>query len=39
MLYDWAFTSERARQELGYTVTPFEVGLRSTVEWVLGLEG
>lgn len=39
MLYDWAFTSERARQELGYTVTPFEVGLRSTVEWVLGWEG
>jgi len=36
MLYDWAFTSERARRELGYTVTPFEVGLRRTVEWLLG---
>lgn len=36
MLYDWAFTSERARRELGYTVTPFETGLRQTVAWVLG---
>ncbi|MCS7312411.1 MAG: NAD-dependent epimerase/dehydratase family protein [Acidobacteria bacterium] len=35
MLYDWAFTSERACRELGYTVTSFEVGLRQTVEWLL----
>jgi farnesol dehydrogenase len=31
---DWAFSSERARGELGYETTPLEEALARTVEWV-----
>ena len=31
---DWAFSSERAKAELGYRITPFEQALARTVEWV-----
>lgn len=33
VFYDWNVTSEKARQELGFTTTPFEEGARQTVEW------
>jgi NAD+-dependent farnesol dehydrogenase len=32
--HDWAYSSQRARAELGYTVTPLEEGLRRTVDWL-----
>jgi NAD+-dependent farnesol dehydrogenase len=31
---DWAFSSERARRELGYRITPAEEALSKTVAWV-----
>ncbi len=31
---DWAFSSEKARSELGYTVTPFREALHNTVIWL-----
>jgi farnesol dehydrogenase len=32
--HDWAYSSERARAELGYRITPLEEGLRRTVAWL-----
>ena len=32
--HSWALDCERARRELGYTVTPLEAGLRRTVGWL-----
>jgi len=31
---DWAYSSQKAEQELGYRPTPLEVGLRRTYEWL-----
>jgi farnesol dehydrogenase len=31
--HDWAYSSDRARRELGYEITPFERGLAATIEW------
>ena len=33
-LVDWAFSSEKAEQELGYRITPFEAALRTTCQWL-----
>ena len=33
-LADWAFSSEKAERELGYTITPFEEALRRTCVWL-----
>ncbi|UCF81255.1 MAG: NAD-dependent epimerase/dehydratase family protein [Acidobacteriota bacterium] len=32
--HEWAYESARARRELDYRVTPFEEGLRRTLEWL-----
>ena len=34
-LQDWAYSSEKAQRELGYTVTPLKEGVRMTYEWIL----
>jgi farnesol dehydrogenase len=31
--HDWAYSSQRAIDELGYEITPFEEGLKRTVEY------
>jgi farnesol dehydrogenase len=33
-LADWAFSSEKARRELGYTTTPFARAVEKTVRWL-----
>lgn len=33
-LADWAFSSEKARRELGYRITPFRTALKKTVDWL-----
>lgn len=32
--HDWAYSSARALDELGYRITPLEEGLRRTVDWL-----
>jgi farnesol dehydrogenase len=32
--HDWIYSSRKAEEGLGYTVTPFEEGLERTIEWV-----
>ncbi len=34
-LADWAYRSDKAERELGYTPTPLEEGIRITYEWLL----
>ena len=34
-LQDWAYSPEKAKRELGYTVTPLKEGLRQTYDWIL----
>lgn len=34
MMHDWAFSSEKAKRELGLKITPFREGLRQTLEWL-----
>lgn len=34
-LQNWAFSSAKAEQELGYKFTPFKEGIRQTYEWLL----
>jgi farnesol dehydrogenase len=36
---DWAFSSERAERELGYTITPLEEAMARTVAWVKQASG
>ncbi len=31
---DWAFSSDKAQKELGYTITPFKLGIEKTIEWL-----
>lgn len=33
VFYDWVVSSEKARRELGFEPTPFEEGVRQTLEW------
>jgi nucleoside-diphosphate-sugar epimerase len=33
-LKDWAYSSDKARRELGYTITPLREGIRRTLEWL-----
>ncbi|WP_376793407.1 NAD-dependent epimerase/dehydratase family protein [Thermoflexus sp.] len=33
VFYDWRVSSEKARRELGFKLTPFEEGVRQTLEW------
>lgn len=33
-LYHWPLSSEKASQELGYTITPLKEGLRETIEYI-----
>jgi farnesol dehydrogenase len=35
--HDWAYSSQRAVQELGYEITPFEEGLKRTIEYFQNL--
>jgi farnesol dehydrogenase len=35
--HDWAYSSQRAIDELGYEITPFEEGLKRTVEYFQNL--
>jgi NAD+-dependent farnesol dehydrogenase len=35
--HDWAYSSQRAIEELGYQITPFEEGLKRTVEYFQNL--
>lgn len=32
--YDWAVDSSKANNELGYSITPFRVGMDATVQWL-----
>jgi farnesol dehydrogenase len=32
--HDWAYSSQRAQQELGYRITPLEEGMRRTLAWL-----
>ena len=32
--HDWAFSSEKAEQELGYTHIPLKEGLERTLDWI-----
>ncbi len=34
-LQEWAYSSKKAEQELGYTITPLKEGIRRTYEWLL----
>ena len=36
--HEWAYSSEKARAELGYTLTPFEEGVGTMMKWLMGLE-
>ena len=31
---DWIVTSAKAEKELGYTITPLEIGLKATLQWL-----
>jgi nucleoside-diphosphate-sugar epimerase len=31
---DWAFSSEKAQKDLGYTITPFKQGVKKTIDWL-----
>ncbi|MBN2244262.1 MAG: NAD-dependent epimerase/dehydratase family protein [Candidatus Aminicenantes bacterium] len=31
---DWAFSSDKAQKELGYTITPFKLGIEKTIKWL-----
>ena len=33
-LMDWAFSSQKAEEELGYIITPIRTGLEKTVDWI-----
>jgi nucleoside-diphosphate-sugar epimerase len=33
-LNHWSLSSEKATQELGYRITPFDVGVRKTIAWM-----
>lgn len=33
-LYNWALSSQKAVEELGYQITPLESGMQKTVEWI-----
>ncbi len=33
-LHNWELTSEKAQKELGYVITPLEVGLKKTLLWI-----
>jgi farnesol dehydrogenase len=32
--YNWAFSSAKAIDELGYHITPLEDGMKRTMEWL-----
>lgn len=32
--HDWAFSSEKAKRELGYTYIPLHEGLKQTLDWI-----
>ncbi len=36
--HEWAYSSQRAISELGYTMTPFETGVGALMRWLLDLE-
>jgi nucleoside-diphosphate-sugar epimerase len=36
--HDWAYSSKKAQQELGFSPRPLEDGIRSTYEWLRSLE-
>lgn len=33
-LSDWAFSSEKAKEDLGYRITPLREGLKQTLSWL-----
>jgi len=33
-LMNWAFSSDKAQKELGYTITPFKQGIDKTIKWL-----
>ncbi len=35
---DWIVSSAKAQKEFGYTITPLEVGLKKTIDWLGGEE-
>jgi nucleoside-diphosphate-sugar epimerase len=35
--HDWSYSSQKAIRELGYEITPFEEGLKRTVEYYQNL--
>jgi len=37
VFYDWIVSNAKARHELGFVSTPFEVGARATLDWYLKL--
>lgn len=36
-LQDWAYSCAKAERQLGYTITPFKEGVRTTYEWLMEL--
>ncbi|MEM7038747.1 MAG: SDR family oxidoreductase [Bacteroidota bacterium] len=36
--YDWRLSSDKARRDLGYRITPLREGMRQTLEWLQGAE-
>jgi hypothetical protein len=34
-LYNWELSSEKARRELDYRITPLQEGLEQTIQWIL----
>jgi nucleoside-diphosphate-sugar epimerase len=33
-LHDWAVSSEKAQKKLGYSITPLNIGMEKTIEWL-----
>ena len=33
-MYNWELSSQKARKELGYSITPLDEGLSHTIEWI-----
>ena len=37
--HDWNISSEKAKSELGYVITPLETGIKKTIDWLKSNNG